>query len=90
MQLILYNSESPNNTIGKVLVDPIVYDIDFKDTANILSPMIRLKTKDPIQKNYAYLPEFGRYYFITSISVQGGITSIALECDVLESSKKIF
>lgn len=88
MQLILYNSESPNNTIGKVLVDPIVYDINFKDTANILSPMIRLKTKDPIQKNYAYLPEFGRYYFITSISVQGGITSIALECDVLESFKE--
>ena len=88
MILKLYNTSDSNNTIGKTLQDEETYDITFKDTFDILSPVILLKSSTPILKNYAYLPELARYYFITSTQVQPNkIYRLYLECDVLESFK---
>src|SRR5690554_6848791 len=86
MILKLYNTSDSNNTIGKTLQDEETYDITFKDTFDILTPVILLKSSTPILKNYAYLPELERYYFITSIQVQPNeIYRLMLECDVLAS-----
>ena len=88
MILKLYNTSDSNNTIGKTLQDEETYDITFKDTFDILNPVILLKSSTPILKNYAYLPELARYYFITSVQVQPNkIYKLFLECDVLESFK---
>ena len=88
MILKLYNTSDSNNTIGKTLQDEETYDITFKDTFDILNPVILLKSSTPILKNYAYIPEFSRYYFITSIQIQPNkIYRLYLECDVLESFK---
>ncbi len=88
MILKLYNTSDSNNTIGKTLADEQTFDITFKDTFDILTPVILLKSSTPILKNYAYLPELERYYFITSIQIQPNkIYKLFLECDVLESFK---
>ena len=88
MILKLYNTSDSNNTIGKTLTDEQTFDITFKDTFDILNPVILLKSSTPILKNYAYLPELARYYFITSTQVQPNkIYRLYLECDVLESFK---
>lgn len=88
MILKLYNTSDSNNTIGKTLKDEEIYDITFKDTFDILTPVILLKSSTPILKNYAHLPELARYYFITSVQVQPKeIYKLFLECDVLESFK---
>lgn len=88
MILKLYNTGDSNNTIGKTLTDEQTFDITFKDTFDILNPVVLLKSSTPILKNYAYIPEFGRYYFITSIQIQPNkIYKLFLECDVLESFK---
>jgi len=88
MILKLYNTSDSNNTIGKTLQNEETYDITFKDTFDILNPVILLKSSTPILKNYAYLPELARYYFITSVQVQPkDIYKLFLECDVLESFK---
>lgn len=88
MILKLYNTSDSNNTIGKTLTDEQTFDITFKDAFDILNPVILLKSSTPILKNYAYLPELERYYFITSIQVQPNkIYRLMLECDVLESFK---
>lgn len=89
MILKLYNTSDSNNTIGKTLIDEETFDITFKDTFDIISPIVRLKSDTPILKNYAYIPEFDRYYFITSIQIQPNkIYELFLECDVLESFKE--
>lgn len=88
MDLYLYTVTDSTNTINKVLKDKQFYDITFKDTANITNPTILLKTNDLILSNYAYIPDFRRYYFITDISIQPNkIVKLEFECDVLESFK---
>lgn len=88
MIIKLYNTKDSNNTIGKMLTDEQTFDITFKDTFDIINPIVMLKSDVPILRNYAYIPEFGRYYFITSIQIQPNrIYKLYLECDVLESFK---
>lgn len=42
----------------------------------------------PFLKNYAYIPDFNRYYFVTDIvSVRSGLWLFKLKCDVLMSFK---
>ena len=86
--LKLYDTTDSNNTIGKTLTGVLEFDITFKDTFDILTPIVVLKSDVPILKNYAYIPEFGRYYFITSTQIQPNkIYRLYLECDVLETYK---
>lgn len=88
MILKLYNTTDSNNTIGKTLTEEQIFDITFKETVDIINPVVMLKNDVPILKNYAYIPEFDRYYFITSIQIQPNkIYKLFLECDVLESFK---
>lgn len=89
MILKLYNTTDSNNTIGKTLTDEETFDITFKDTFNIINPLVILKSNIPILKNYAYIPEFSRYYFITSIQIlPNNIYELFLECDLLETYKE--
>jgi len=89
MILKLYNTSDSNNTIGKTLIDEETFDITFKGEFDIINPIILLKSDAPILKNYAYIPEFDRYYFITSIQIQPNrIYELFLECDVLETYKE--
>ncbi len=88
MIIKLFNTTDSNNTIGKTLTDEQTFDITFKDVFDIINPIVLLKSDVPILKNYAYIPEFGRYYFITSIQIQPNkIYKLYLECDVLETYK---
>jgi len=86
--LKLFNTTDSNNTIGKTLTDEQTFNITFKDTFDIINPIVILKSDTPILKNYAQIPEFGRYYFITSIQIQpNNIYKLFLECDMLETYK---
>lgn len=88
MKLYLYNNISAVNTINKTLEDEIEFDINFKDVANVLKPVIKLKAENMITSNYAYLPDLGRYYFINNKETfPNGMYTLTLEVDVLESFK---
>ena len=56
-----------------------------EDSNSILNPRLLLKwNSDYIGANYAYIPEFQRYYFIDDISLNtGGNCVISLSVDVL-------
>lgn len=84
----LYNTKDSNNVINKTKTDLTSYDIKFKDVADIQNPTIILRSETPIKNNYAYIPDFDRYYFIDSISIQPNkIYHLNLTVDVLESFK---
>ena len=84
----LYNTKDSNNVINKTKTDLISYNIKFKDVADIQNPTIILRSETPIKNNYAYIPDFDRYYFIDSISIQpNNIYHLNLTVDVLESFK---
>lgn len=89
MNIKLYNTKDSNNTINKKLEGEVSFEIAFKDTANVVSPIVKLTSDTPILYNYAYIEEFDRYYFVNNINIMPNkIYILSLECDVLESFKE--
>ena len=91
MQLVLYNTESPHNTINKVKHEVASYNIILrKDTtiSRIEIPLVE-RTIDLTQGvNYAYIEGLDRYYFIVDVEVRTtNLFVLTLEIDVLESFK---
>lgn len=94
MKLNLYSTEDDANVLNKTVTLISEHDITLKEDSNISAPVIRLKDErvnlDSIA-NYAYLPLFNRYYFITSMVAMGkGLWVLYLSVDVLESFKADF
>lgn len=89
MLMKLYTTKTPNNTIGKVLENETDYNIKFKSQADRTTPVVVLMNETMIDFNYAYIPDFNRYYFVENIEVTPNkIYNISLRCDVLESFKE--
>lgn len=88
MELILYNCLDSNNTINKTVTDEEVLDVNLKERTNITNPIIKLRSKTFINKNYCFIPTFDRFYFIEDVTfLSNDIQEIQLKCDVLESFK---
>ena len=88
MEIKVYNNRDSNNVINKTLTDELIKDITLKDRVNILNPTIRLKDDLVIDRNYCYISDFKRYYFIDEIVfLNKGIQEIYLTCDLLETYK---
>lgn len=87
MQIFLLNTPSLNNVLNKVLTGNVEFSIRLKDDTNLLTPIIMLSNGTPLTEfNYAYLPEFNRYYYITDIVLESDfIYNIYLKVDVLMS-----
>ena len=88
MQIKLYKNLSEVNTIGKTLTEESVRTGTLKDGCSVLSPSVVLTGENLSGYNYAYIPQFSRYYFIKEItSVKSGLWEISMRVDVLETYK---
>ena len=86
MQIKLYKNLSEVNTIGKTLTEESVRTGTLKDGCSVLSPSVVLTGENLSGFNYAYIPQFSRYYFIKEItSVKNGLWEISMRVDVLET-----
>lgn len=66
------------------------YDCKLKENTSVISPVIIIEGSivQAAQCNYAYIPAFGRYYFITNITSRTStIYEMSLKSDVLNSFK---
>ena len=58
----------------------------LKDSTSVTAPVLELKTATiPTTYNYAYIPDFGRYYYVNEWTYNKGIWSCSLAVDVLTS-----
>lgn len=77
------STKRPVNTAGES------FSCNIKSVSSILNPVIDIVDKSGQNKiplyNYAYIPEFKRYYFITDITYDIGIWTLSLSVDVLAS-----
>ena len=88
MQIKLYKNLSEVNTIGKTLTEESVRTGTLKDGGSVLSPSVVLTGENLSGFNYAYIPQFSRYYFIKEItSMKSGLWEISMRVDVLETYK---
>lgn len=89
MELILYKTNNDRNVINKELTDPKSLDIKLKRDELVESPNISCNRFEGIDEyNYAYIPNFERYYFIVDSEVLNKrIVRLRLHTDVLETYK---
>ena len=88
MQIKLYNTKSERNRLTKVLNNEVTLTGNLERACDIVNPMIVLEYDATLAtKNYVYIADFGRYYFITNIVFDDETMIIYLHCDVLMSFK---
>ena len=88
MNIKLYNNSSPNNKIGKTLSSEVTLSGSLRDTSKVVRPEVMIESATPLFYNYAYIPDFNRYYFIKEIvSYRTNLWLVKMEVDVLETYK---
>lgn len=92
MEITLYTNESEKNKLEKTITNSILLEGNLRDESSIINPIILISSNKediPYMYNYAYIPAFGRYYFITDIeSVRTGLWRVSMHVDVLMSYKE--
>ena len=95
MKIILYKTADENVKLRKTLSEPIELNGTLRAECSVLNPSIEVEKVDSIEGekvgsiatyNYAYIEDFGRYYYITDIvAVTDKFWKISLKVDVLMS-----
>ena len=82
-------NKSEYNTINKDTELIVEKTITLKNDCDIVNPYLLLKLNDDLfLSNYAYIPDFKRYYFITGIEILSKtLVAVSMHVDVLESFK---
>ena len=88
MNILLYKTTNANNDLNKTISDKVELVGALRDASSIIAPSILIQS-NPIGYNYAYIPEFGRYYYIKNITAfRKGAYIVDLKCDVLMSFRE--
>lgn len=86
MDVIFYYNMSDDRMINKSLVIGDTFQGVLRDECSIMSPIIRFEKNGVLRYNYAYIPDFQRYYSITDkTSYRDGIWDVSFDVDVLMS-----
>lgn len=88
----LQKNTSPMNKVGKTITDVATATGTLREGTSILDPVVRidsaLSSNMISDVNYAYIEEFGRYYYITNIEIDNNrLWNIHMHVDVLETYK---
>lgn len=88
MVINFYQTRSEKERLTKVLSSLLSVEGKIKQDFSLENPVIMFKyTEDLIDKNYAYIPEFGRYYYREEPIIMGDFMQISFHVDVLMSFK---
>lgn len=86
MNIVLYRNVSENNSVNKNLTELTTLSGTLREQSSIIDPVITIAEIDDYvgSMNYAYIPQFNRYYFITNVeSVRAGLWRVSFHVDVL-------
>lgn len=91
MNIKIYTNTSENNKLNKSLTTLLDATCNLKRDTTLTNPVLELvgvPFSSLKNANYMYIPDFGRYYFISNISYNsGGIAVVTGHVDVLMSFK---
>lgn len=83
-----YNVSDPR-CINKQLIDGDTFEGQARDQISIMNPIVLFDTEDIIKYNYAYIPEFERYYSIDNIvAYRNNLYEVTMTVDVLMSFRR--
>lgn len=89
MTLTLYVNTSENNRLDKSITSRGTFVFSFKDESSVFNPQVLIANGSSLADvNYAYISEFGRYYYVTEIVlVRADLYLLKLHTDVLMTWK---
>lgn len=76
------------NTVNKTLQANEEYTGVLNATFNVLTPVVRFRTRTPVSFNYVYIESLNRYYFVSELNQDGDICTVRLRVDVLQTYKE--
>lgn len=86
MEVVFYYNLSDDRAINKSLVQPKSFEGVMRDEVNIMNPVVRFENQEILRYNYAYIPEFQRYYSIQDkVCYRQGVWDVTFDVDVLMS-----
>ena len=84
----LYSFTKRENSTKRPASGGTDYSCVLIDETSLMNPTFKLEIgSNPIGKNYCYVSDFNRYYFITDISSNQNFWYITCTCDVLATYK---
>lgn len=84
MQIVLYSFSKRENSTKRPDSGTTVNG-NLRADSGILSPAIEFATGNPAAYNYAYIPDWNRYYWITEWTYTGGLWLASMRVDALAS-----
>lgn len=86
MEIHFFYNMSDERKINKELIVGDVLDGELRESVSVMSPTIRFENESVMRYNYAYIPDFQRYYTITNRTCfRDGLWDISFAVDVLMS-----
>lgn len=86
--ITLYSFGKRENSTKQPASGGTAYSCTLIDDTSLMNPTFKMEiSSNPIGKNYAYVADFNRYYFITDITSSKGFWYISCKCDVLATYK---
>ena len=76
------------NAVNKTLQANEEYTGVLNATFNVLTPVVRFRTRTPVSFNYVYIESLNRYYFVSELTQDGDICTVRLRVDVLQTYKE--
>lgn len=86
MEVQFYFCNSDSRVINKNIIAGQKFEGQARDEVDIMAPVIRFETPEILLYNYAYIPQFRRYYYVTNrTSFREGLFDVTFSVDVLMS-----
>ena len=76
------------NAVNKTLQANEEYTGVLNTTFNVLTPVVRFRTRTPVSFNYVFIESLNRYYFVSELNQDGDICTVRLRVDVLQTYKE--
>lgn len=87
IKTFVYNGKP--NEVNKTLQANEEYTGVLNASFNILTPVVRFRTRTPVTFNYVYIESLNRYYFVSEKQQDGDVCTVRLRVDVLFTYKDI-
>ena len=88
MELNLYTNNSADNVVTKSITLLTTMTGTLRENCSIVDPVITVENINNAKAavcNYAFIPQFARYYFVRNITLSGKLWIISMHVDVLAS-----
>ena len=86
IKTFVYDGEP--NRVNKTLQENEEYTGVLNVTFNVLTPVVRFRTRTPVSFNYVYIESLNRYYFVSELTQDGDLCTVRLRVDVLQTYKE--